>query len=938
MKDIIPTTKELLFLVGYFYFSGFKEIYEPLEDKKAKILVGLDVDVDYKKFIEYEDLNTKKHFSKEELRKRFVEHLVKLFNDTDFFDNKEKQKAARVFFEKIRDGSLELRKTLKSNHAKLYLFKNSDDHSENGRNPGSVIIGSSNLTASGLGNQFEINVIIRDKDDFERMEKLFSNLWNESVELSKTDFEQKILPRIWFEKLPDPYLLYIRVLDEIFNRTKDEKVSFPSKITKDKFLDLEYQKDAIDQGIKIIKKHSGVIIADVVGLGKSIIASAIAYNLRMKTIIIAPPHLKQQWEDYRYHFDFNGKFFSSGKLEDALKFVKQDQEEKLIIIDEAHRYRNEETQDYAILHKICQSNKVILLTATPYSNKPDDIFALIKLFQIPTRSTLRTVDNLSSKFSELVRKYKEISKKSKKRDLTNDPEIQKIGSEIRDIISPLVIRRSRIDLKTIKKYSQDIEKQSIKFPYVHDPEVLEYYLGDLKDLYIKTLEKIAPSDDKQNGFIGARYKPVIYLKNYESYKGKISKTFEMDEELFKQSQMNLADFMRRHLVRRLESSMKAFEISLNNMIKSTEKILDWHEKLGLIPIYKKGNIISPEDLSPEDLQDYETEGMTLFNLENSSNHWNKFDSLRKKGYEFIESKELKVEFERDIRKDLDLLKKIYNEWNEWFSNKKQDPKLEYFKEFLNESNKNFKGKIVIFSEFEDTVEYLYNNLKNDFKVISYSASEKYKVEKIRDNFDASSDNKKSEFDILIATDAMSEGVNLNKANVIFNYDIPYNPTRVIQRIGRINRISTKVFDNIFIYNFFPSDVGEKETNVKHISTFKLSMIQAILGEDTRILTPEEKLNAYFYDKYKETEEEKSWDVEYINFINEIKTNSPDLLQKAREIPKRVKIRRNVDKGKKGVVVFGKKSGEYVFKIGKLMIYETLIRRKKMVIIIWIIVI
>ncbi|MGC9214912.1 helicase-related protein [Athalassotoga sp.] len=900
MNDIIPTTKELLFLVGYFYFSGFEQIYKSLKDKDVKILVGLDVDIDYKKIIEYENLISQS-LSKENVREQFEKYFVKLFNDTDFFDNKERQESFELFVEKLRNGSLQLRKTLEPNHSKLYLFKNSDEHSENGLNPGTVITGSSNLTLKGLRDQFEINVIIRDKRDFENMEKLFRQFWDSSIEISKEDFDQNIAKNIWFEKIPDPYLIYIRVLDELFNKKRDQKISIPSEITRKKFLDLKYQTDAIGQAIEIIKKHSGVIIADVVGLGKSIIASAVAHNLRMRTIMIVPPHLKEQWEDYRYEFDFNGKVFSSGKMEDALREVNQDSEEKLIIVDEAHRYRNEETQDYAILHKICQSNKVILLTATPYSNKPEDIFSLIKLFQIPTRSTLRTVDNLSVKFSELIKKYKDISRNSRNTELLNDKDIQQIGDEIRDIISPLVIRRSRIDLQEIKEYRDDIKKQNIKFPTVHDPEILEYPLGELRDLYIKTLDKIAPKDDKK-GFIGARYTPVLYLKDYESYRNKISETFEMDETLFRQSQINLANFMRRHLVRRFESSMKAFKISLDSMIESSEKILKWYE-FGYVPIYKKGDI-----LSPEDLEEYETDEMSLFEeLGNSIE--NKLDNLRKKGYEFIEAKELKVGFKEDVQKDIELLKAIREDW---FGKQKADPKLEYFKEILPE--KISEGKIVIFSEFADTVDYLYENLKDKFKIISYSASEKYKVEKIKDNFDASSDNQKYDFDILVTTDAMSEGVNLNRANKIFNYDIPYNPTRVIQRIGRINRINKKIFDDIFIYNFFPSDVGEREANVMHITTFKMAMIQAIIGEDTRILTSNEELHSYFARQYKE-EEERSWDVEYINFINEIRNSNPELLEKSQGIPKRVRVKRTVDKGKKGVVVFGKKADEYVFKIG-----------------------
>jgi len=912
MKDIIPTTKELLFLVGYFYFSGFEQIYESVKDQNMKILVGLDIDVHYKKIIEYEDLKSQS-LSKENLKEQFEKYFVKLFNDTDFFDKKEKQESFKLFVEKLINGSLQLRKTSEPNHSKLYLFKKSKENNENGRNPGTIITGSSNLTAAGLKNQFEINVIIRDKDDFENMEKLFNQLWDTSVEISKEDFEQKIFKNIWFEKLPGPYLIYVRVLDELFSKKGDQKISIPSQITKDKFADLKYQIDAIDLAIKTIKKHSGVIIADVVGLGKSIIASTVAHNLRMKTIMIVPPHLKTQWEDYMYQFNFNGKVFSSGKMEDALREIKKDSEEKLIIVDEAHRYRNEETQDYAILHKICQSNKVILLTATPYSNKPEDIFSLIKLFQIPTRSTIRTVNNLSAKFAELIRKYKDISENHKNEELSNDKDIQQIGNEIRNLISPLIIRRSRIDLQEIKEYKEDMEKQNIKFPTVHDPEILEYPLGELRELYIQTLEKIAPKDDKK-GFIGARYKPVDYLKNYENYKDKISKTFEIDETLFRQSQINLADFMRRHLVRRFESSMEAFRISLNNMIESSEKILKWYDA-GYVPIYKKGDI-----LSPEDLEEYETDEMSLFEeLKNNKIENKLLDGLRKKGYEFIAANELKVGFKEDVQRDIKLLKEIQADW---FDQKKMDPKLEHFKKILSERISESKGKVVIFSEFADTVNYLYKNLKDDFKIISYSASEKYKIEEVKNNFDAASDDPKDEFDILIATDAMSEGVSLNRANKIFNYDIPYNPTRVIQRVGRINRINKKTFDYIFIYNFFPSDVGEKEANVKHISTLKMAMIQVILGEDTKILTSDEELHSYFAKQYKE-EEEKSWDVEYINFLNEIRNKDPKLLEQSREIPKRVRIKRNVDKGKKGVVVFGKKADEYVFKIGNANSIDTL---------------
>ena len=159
----------------------------------------------------------------------------------------------------------------------------------------------------------------------------------------------------------------------VFLRTKKIFVRLPAEITRNKYINLKYQIDAIRRSLDILQRHNGVIIADVVGLGKSIIASAVAHNLNLKTVIIVPPHLRYQWEDYHNEFEFHARIYSSGKIEQALEEIDKD-EEKLIIIDEAHKYRNALTTDYANLHKLCQRNKVILLTATPFNNRPQDVF------------------------------------------------------------------------------------------------------------------------------------------------------------------------------------------------------------------------------------------------------------------------------------------------------------------------------------------------------------------------------------------------------------------------------------------------------------------------------------------------------------------------------------------------------------------------------------
>ncbi|MGC3977663.1 MAG: SNF2-related protein [Paludibacteraceae bacterium] len=191
-------------------------------------------------------------------------------------------------------------------------------------------------------------------------------------------------------------------------------------ITGGRFINLKSQEDAIRMAISTIKKHNGVIISDVVGLGKSIIASTTANNLNLRTIITSPPHLVSQWEDYQEEFGINARVFSRGVINKALDHFNSksnNNKEWLIIIDEAHNYRNEYTQDYAALHELCQGNKVMLLTATPFNNQPADIYSMVKLFQIPTKSTLNTVDNLGGKFKELINAYKTLKKQQKKKRL-----------------------------------------------------------------------------------------------------------------------------------------------------------------------------------------------------------------------------------------------------------------------------------------------------------------------------------------------------------------------------------------------------------------------------------------------------------------------------------------------------------------------------------------
>ena len=902
LRNALNQAESVDILTAFFYFSGFNALADELKDKKIRILVGNTIDPsaieelcravkdDLDESLETYAIRGYGKLNNLQKKEAYTKSFIDIFNKSSLseqFDTTDSQAVFKMFLGKIKDGTLEIRLTAVQNHAKAYIITNKEEYSCFGDQKGVVFSGSSNFTFNGLLGQGEMNERFSDNDKYDEYESKFEDLWNDSKSIDicikdgNKDFEKNLKEKLWIFAQPEPYKIYTRILYELFNSSDSSDINTPSDITNGRFFNLKYQIDAIRLGVDCIEKNNGVIIADVVGLGKSIIASAIAYNLDMqKTVIIAPPHLVDQWNEYQQEFGLRGvKVYSSGKIEEIYNNYADNPEPILYVIDEAHRYRNELSNDYQMLHQLTRSNsenKVILLTATPYNNRPQDLFALIKLFQTPSRSTINTVDNLGMRFHELIARYNRLEKEGKK-DLSDKikEELNKLSDELRVMIDPVIIRRSRIDLKQIKEYDEDLKMQKIEFPEIEGPNLVEYDLGEIRDLYIKTLDRLS------NQFNCARYNPSYYLKDLDGFNVKYGELFgEMNIQLF---QGNLAQFIKRLLVTRFESSKASFKTTLTSILRSYEAIKKWWEK-GYVPIKKAGYLPDPDE---EEIQ------MTLDEI-NRDDEILDLDKIKKKAIPF-EKQLFKEEYIEVIEKDIDLLNEIYNDW---FAKDElgDDPKYnEVSKTLRHLLNENPKRKIVIFSGFADTANYVAERLRKEgFKAFLYTGgSSRNDRIIVKRNFDASyKENEQSnDYDIIVATDALSEGFNLNRAGVIINYDIPYNPTRVVQRIGRINRINKKIFDKIYIYNLFPTDIGEQNTLIKGISTLKMLLINNIIGSDTKTLTPDETLESYFKRQYKEASEEDneiSWDVEYRNDYNIIKHNNI-FINEILQIPERVRI-------------------------------------------------
>lgn len=896
-KNDIHNIKEICILTAYCYYEVFSYIIKNENARniflnaKVKILIGMNIDNKTRRLY----FNDNKDNDK----------AINDFKEFTLTENKEYSSIIELFKYKCENKTLEIRKTAEYMHAKLYLFKYNEEAERN-----AFLIGSSNFTHRGIKDRKELNIYC--KDGFNELYNYFEEEWNKAHEILNNKNEEEFFRNIIKptnedkkdkDDLASPYKIFLKVIYEYFEFiNREELLCSPADYG---YRDYKYQIDAIKSGINGIMLYNGVLISDIVGLGKSIIASAIAKNLLLKEkveeiIIICPPKIIDSWENYNSEFQIKAKVFSIGLLDKALEHVRNHRKNRLIIIDEAHRFVNNKTYSYDMITNICFGNKVIAITATPMHNTTSDIFSIIDIFD----RKLTKNKNIEEAKIKILKEERELKSKYKKSENSKEENIKKsreIAKEIMSLIHTIIIRRTRNDLLEDSEYRKDLEKQKTEFNDVEEPKLHDYELGDLSKLYSDTLEKISPynednedNKDNSNIFKGVRYKPLIYLKK-ETIEDK-RKSAEIVKEVYGEdanfdfadlSSNNIAKFMRHLLVRRFESSIFAFKKSVENMIGKYENIKRFVRGRNYYPIYKRGDV---------NYEDYDDDNDIII----------KDNSKKYEGLYIIENvKEvLSEEFFIDFENDLKILKEIKKDWKNIGIEK--DKKFFKLKEELKKFKKeNDKRKIIIFSEFKDTVDYLYESICKD-EELNYllkplkSVADSKNRETVKANFDASLEERKqeSEYFLLISTDTLSEGVNLHRAGIIINYDIPYNPTRVIQRVGRINRIGKKLFDKIYIHNFIPRLEAQKDIKNWQISNFKLTLINSIFGNDTKILQKEEEINSLFSLKREagiisDLENDISWDIEYREIYNKLNQDN-NLLEEIKNMKDNIFIRREND--------------------------------------------
>ena len=849
-----PQIRNLDAVVGFLRASGYFSLRPFLDSiNKVRVLIGIDVD----KYIAEAARQGKLFFGAEDdVKQDCLRQIRKDIESSNY--RKEIEDGMFQMVQDLIDGKLELRAhPSKKIHAKIYVLYPDDF---NQYTQGMAITGSSNLSGNGLGiteeRQYEFNVKMTLHEDVQFAKDEFEQLWEEAkgCEITADDLKTSI-DRTYLKGDVSPYDLYIKMLmeyfsDRILETDNDDPFDMPEGYTK-----YDYQMDAVIEGYQKLIRYDGFFLADVVGLGKTVIATMIAKKFLIengrdhtKILVVYPPAVEQNWKTTFKDFgiDKYANFISNGSLskvldEDNYNYWNAD-EYDLVLVDEAHKFRRHTTSAFEQLQEICKmprvetgnipgyKKKVMLISATPMNNTPADLYNEILLFQDPRHSTIDGVGNLTAFFAPLIVEF---------RKLRNNPDadirdFKKLAEKVRDrVIKPLTVRRTRTDIESVPRYNKDVNG----FPKVERPVESRYELNEhLANLFERAMQTL----DKELTY--ARYQAIAYLKP------EVSNGLYDNAELISRS---LAGIRKNGLVKRLESSFYAFQVSIQNFRQANQNMLDMfaNDKVFIAPDLDI-NLLLENGLSEEEIEE-KLNAKAETNPKNAVFHADDF----------------RPEFVEMLRADQAILEKMWNDWQDISDD--DDSKFAKFNELLKhelfKAERNPEQKLVVFSESVDTVEYLERRINRSDVLVISSGNRSQQFKTIRENFDANYKTKLNDYNIILTTDVLAEGVNLHRSNVIVNYDTPWNSTRLMQRIGRVNRIGS-ASKHIYNYVFYPSREGNREINLNQIAVSKIQTFHSTFGEDNQIYSQNEildrNLSKLFDEALKEQKKDFNQEIPY----------------------------------------------------------------------------
>ena len=863
ITKLLHTSKKAHFAVGYLFMSGLQPIYKGLAKlQEIRFLIGNATTrhtIEQLAEVHKEPslikplaeklmfLNPSKKRQVVRGSERIIREGFSLMDQTD-----ENQTLLSTLKNLIQQKKLKVRIYTKGRlHSKAYIF----DYGEDRYEKGTAIIGSSNLSFSGWVDNTELNAVLAGNANHEKLSKWFNDLWKDSE-----NFNAELLKQInesWALNQVRPYDIYIKTL---YNLLKDRLETERARqllweYTMPPLTD--FQKIAVMQALQVLNDYDGVIIGDVVGMGKTYIGVALLKHLQevqgLKPMVIAPPAIQQYWDDLLNEYGVHAHVLSMGMLSQGdidLHTNPRYRDANVILIDESHNFRYPNTLRYKNLHPFLYGKKIILVTATPRNNTHWDIFHQIKLFH-PEDPTLLPIDppNLRQFFKG----------------------IDENRVRIQDLLRQILIRRTRRHI--LQWYGQQDEKGR-RFVLIKDKP---YYFPK------RELETVTYSIDKTYAHLYDKIYEAIRSLQYAKYGlWHYVKPALQDKTPYRElekSGRNIRGLMKVLLLKRFESSVEAFRETIRRLIRIHDGFLKAMSQ-GIIPAGEEAQSLL-YDAEGEDEQ------ILMEQLEIASR---KYDA---KDFNLPKLKE-------DIKSDLVILRNI--EQMVAPIKPSDDDKLEQLIRLLN--HKDVKGKkAIIFTQYADTVKYLYQNL-NKFTEIAFAYSKaKNRLHVVR-RFAPKSNNYKlregeREITILISTDILSEGLNLQDAYVVINYDIHWNPVRLIQRTGRVDRMGA-IAEVVQVYNFLPERALERLLGLHQKIARRIQEIHETIGEDAKILDRSEQLNEeamYAIYERKDSAALDDYEARYDIFgqdlfglgeaeelIRQIKQDNPDYFEYIKNLP------------------------------------------------------
>ena len=696
--------------------------------------------------------------------------------------SKENEDNVKTFIEFLKRPNVEVRIYDKQFlHGKTFIFDNA------------VVIGSSNFTPAGLTHNTELNTWLQEAQAEYVRKNWFEKFWQEA-----RDFKKELIDLLeasrFGSKEYSPYEVFIKVIYELQKEDikEQERLEKREEITPSKVELSEFQEDAVVRIKSRLRKYGGVIIADSVGLGKTWIAKKIieefGFYKRKNFLVICPAQLRRMWSEEIKSMMLPANVMSLEELasenflEKAMETTSGHLEDvELVIVDESHNLRNPLSNRWEnfytlVWEHIAKKNKrpyIMFLTATPINNTIWDLYWQIMLLVGMDRTAF-----IKEGIPDLFKFFKKV-------DAIGDATL------LNDLLNEISIRRTRDYIK--KNYpNATIKGKKITFP----ERVLENIDYKLDEAYNGMYKRIAKAITEE-----------LTMACYQLLKYKKVEKLTPEEEWELNRMIALSGILKTIFLKRLESSVEAFRISIRTHIRFLQKLKEYMKEGKLLTKQAFNKYIVHLD---EEIEKFE-------------------DKLQR-----FEVEEYRIEeLFSDIDKDIEILKEILNSVEKITPDK--DAKLNTVKKKLLELSK--RGQIILFTYYEDTLNYIWNHLKSskEFKKLriekisgSTSTRERIRIEK---------ELSERNIDILLSTDVLSEGTNLQSAQIVINYDLHWNPMRMLQRAGRIDRIGSP-YRKIFVCNVFPEDELENLLKLVHILQTKIAKIDEAIGLDQRILGEE----------------------------------------------------------------------------------------------------